>query len=461
MNRKRIFRYVAVAAVLTCAIGLYVALAPDRNTGPLPTPAPARPVGAAYDNGSVRGVFLSGDADDWEPSLALGPTGVIHVSATRRTDDPQTSRMLLRTVVWTSRDGGESFKAPVIPSPEVESQGDARIKTDRKGTVYATWIAHDRDLEGETIEKNSGLALAVSQDGAKSFTTRIVADAKSGVADKPEVAVSPDGQQLYVAVEGVGGPLLLASTDAGQSWSQRRIVATQTQHYWPTAFDLTAEGKLWLSVPSFPHWALRLRRSVIEGTLHVMSSGDQGITWNDHIVARVPRGRRGCIHDPGCLKVPAVKLAVAGTDRIYVVHTDGVVKHPYRLLFTKSLDGGRTWSKSVVLSNALRPLSADRADHDHPEIVASESGLVYVVWIDNRAGPYNLFARRSTDGGDTWSAEVSLSPPGREGIAGFYGDYGGVAIDAAGSLHLAWSEGVGSVGRPGSKGGTWYVRWTL
>jgi hypothetical protein len=101
----------------------------------------------------------------------------------------------------------------------------------------------------------------------------------------------------------------------------------------------------------------------------------------------------------------------------------------------------------------------DTADCDDPEIVAGGDGLVYVVWTDNREGPWNLYARRSLNAGKTWSGEIRLSRDDRAGFERFYGDYAGIGIDGRGTLHVAWGEGKGSIGRPGSKGGVWYARW--
>jgi hypothetical protein len=81
---------------------------------------------------------------------------------------------------------------------------------------------------------------------------------------------------------------------------------------------------------------------------------------------------------------------------------------------------------------------------------------VYIVWFDDRAGPLNVWAKRSTDGGRTWSADVRLSRP--EGIAGIYGEYGGAGIDGRGALHVTWGDGTGHVSRDG-KGTAWYARW--
>ena len=140
----------------------------------------------------------------------------------------------------------------------------------------------------------------------------------------------------------------------------------------------------------------------------------------------------------------------------YVVYNVGEAKRRYDLEFTRSDNRGKTWSPPAVLS-ARRVATNDMADHFYPMIAAAGDGLVFAVWFDDRDGPLSVWARRSTDGGRTWSADVRLSRP--QGLVGIYGEYGGIGIDGDGVLHVAWSEGTGHVSQPGAKGGTWYARW--
>ena len=157
------------------------------------------------------------------------------------------------------------------------------------------------------------------------------------------------------------------------------------------------------------------------------------------------------------VKVPFASIAVDAKGVVYAAYTTGEPRQPYRLCFVHSNDGGRTWSAPEELTRPTRVQSHDRADVDFPMIAAAKDGLVYVAWADDRDGPVSVWAKRSGDGGKTWSGEVRLSRDDQAVNAEFYGDYGGVAIDANGVLHAAWSEGVGSIGR--GKGGAWYARW--
>jgi hypothetical protein len=160
--------------------------------------------------------------------------------------------------------------------------------------------------------------------------------------------------------------------------------------------------------------------------------------------------------------VPRVTLAVDGRSRAHVLYTEGATpQQPYGLFYQSSSDGGRTWSSRHIVSGAPRPQSADSADHDYVIVSASKDEQVCTVWVDDRRGALDVWARCSMDAGRSWGDETLLSDRGdgapyksENGFKAFYGHYGGAAIDASGRLHAAWGAG-----EPGYRtGGVWVNR---
>jgi hypothetical protein len=137
-----------------------------------------------------------------------------------------------------------------------------------------------------------------------------------------------------------------------------------------------------------------------------------------------------------------------------------VAKGPNRIYFSKTTNGGSTWSTKVDVSTA-----AVGAHHNFPAIAAASNGDVRISWMDARAAnggqdKWNVYYRSSTNGGSTWTSEVDLSTyvSGYDSYIftdGFrypFGDYFEMDIDEAGTAHLIWGEGF-SYDSPGS---IWY-----
>lgn len=401
--------------------------------------------------------FLSGEANDWEPSLAVGHDGTVHVIAMRHPPSPPGVPPPpgdARIVSWSSTDRGATW----LPATTFgQTGGDGWLEVARDGTMLASWIRVVMDSTGRRPDTGrGGLVLATSRDLGRSWSTSLAAPMASGVADKPVLAASPDGRDLYIAFMGPGSLDVVASHDAGATWERHTADTTRTA-YWPTSIALAPDGTLWLTDA---RRAGSPGDTVLRVDTQLLRSTDRGATWDERIVSRSTRLARvdDCVHGDACpVQIPYSWVAVDARNRVYLVTTEGEARWPFELRFSRSADSGATWPPTRVLSAAPRPSSGDGADHFYPMVAAAGDGLVYVTWFDDRAGPVELWARRSADGGRTWGPDVRLSPPG--GMDGIFGEYGGIGIDGRGALHVTWADGVGHVSRTGGRGGVWYARW--
>ncbi len=119
-------------------------------------------------------------------------------------------------------------------------------------------------------------------------------------------------------------------------------------------------------------------------------------------------------------------IAVDSSGNPYVVwfdYTPGNVQ----IYYTKSPDGGTTWASS-------RRLTWNSGFCVNPAIAVDSSKHLHVVWNDLTAGKEEIFYRKSTDGGATWTSSKRLTwNPGSS-------SYPDIAIDSSDNLHVVWQD---------------------
>jgi predicted secreted protein with PEFG-CTERM motif len=94
------------------------------------------------------------------------------------------------------------------------------------------------------------------------------------------------------------------------------------------------------------------------------------------------------------------KIAVFGNN-VYITWSFTVTKKDYDVLFTKSNDGGSTFSTPVNISNNL-------GDSGLPQMSVSGNN-VYVTWENDGLGNFEVFVAKSTDNGNTFTFPVNVS----------------------------------------------------
>ncbi len=99
-------------------------------------------------------------------------------------------------------------------------------------------------------------------------------------------------------------------------------------------------------------------------------------------------------------------VAVSGS-QVHVVWMDDRDGN-FEIYTKRSLDGGVTWSPDVRLTN-------EAATSRFPSVAASGS-IVNVTWQDTRDGNAEIYTKRSTDGGASWGADVRLTVASADSI---------------------------------------------
>ncbi len=173
--------------------------------------------------------------------------------------------------------------------------------------------------------------------------------------------------------------------------------------------------------------------------IYFASSSTYGISWtNPNVVI---------YSGPGDQTNPS--LAIDSQGNLYVVWQDG--RNPdLDIYFARSLDGGKTWPMPHV------PVNISGADQSNPEITVDSSGVVYVTWEDNRDGHYDIHFSKSEDGGTTWTPSKKVNA---DWLSSTQLDPT-IAVDTNGTIYIAWEDEIGGnydiyFGRSKDGGSTW------
>ena len=390
--------------------------------------------------------------NDWEPSIAADPNApyvyILHNryggedACANGCPDPA-------MILHVSDDGGATWQPErfLCRCKGVGGQFDPLIEVvPDTGDVVAVW------MNGFKIQ------FARSADHGASWTkpTWIHPDVKWG--DKPNLAVSADGQDVYVQFNGpTGGDAYAAvSHDGGVTWSTTKITDGD-RYYFDYGGTVLPNGIVVFAQISFAYTGPDHAAEGVQ-RIHVFRSTDDGDTWSEIVVDELELGRectsRSCygdFYDSG----PAL---AADDDGDLVIVYNGASEHfgPQTVYARSSKNGGLTWNDRV-------PLSKDGANAAFPAAAGEGNDGVRVWFMAQRNQRWQVWYRASDDLGATWSTREKLSDATSgtvykhpNGFDEVYGDYGEIAITSDGHTIGVWGEGRSYYG----PGGVWFNRQT-
>jgi hypothetical protein len=391
-------------------------------------------------------------ADDWEPAIAADPnapfvyTLVTRYSGTTACGNPCP---LPYISLRTSTDNGATWGPArfLCECRKVQGQFDPIIEVvPNTGAVYAVWM------------NDFNVVFAKSTDHGATWSAPVKTYANVAWNDKPVLAVSDNGQNVYVSWNGPnnGDPWVAQSHDGGSTWTQTQIV-DGPRYYFAFDADVLPNGTVVFAESSISYTG---PGGAAEGQVDydVIRSTDGGATWQDIVIDTLELGEPctavGCTADY-YYGHPAVSADANGA--LVYLH-DGALTAggPQTVWAQISTDGGATWTSRV-------PLSTSGVNSTFPALESRASGDVraWYMQADGGKDAWNVWYRSSINGGATWSApaKISDSTSGApyKTTTGFkepYGDYGEAAITNTGKFIGVWGEGKSYTG----PGGVWFNR---
>jgi hypothetical protein len=392
------------------------------------------------------------NADDWEPAIAADPNApYVYMLTTHFTVKPCPGNCPYPYIsLFISSNGGSTWdpQQPLCAckgswqyDPQIEVVPDT-------GDVYAAFL------------NGFNVVFMKSTDHGQHWSEPIPTWGNVSWNDKPALATSDDGQDVYISWNGPtgGDPYVVQSHDAGETWTQTKLVDSK-RYFFAFDADVLHDGTVVFAESDISYTAPGTNP---EGVVkhHVFISRDGGATWEDHVIDTVDVGEV-CIADgcPADFYIGHDALSADDLGHLVVLY-DGATKDlgPQRIYVQTSTDEGLTWSDRTALS-----VNGENATSPAVESQGAGDVRAWYMQTINHDDPdaWNVFYRSSSDGGVHWSPAVKISDltsgaayKQADGFDEVYGDYGEIAITNEGRSIATWGEGLSYDG----PGGVWFNR---
>lgn len=117
-------------------------------------------------------------------------------------------------------------------------------------------------------------------------------------------------------------------------------------------------------------------------------------------------------------------IAIDSNDSIYIVWTNDSSVND-EIYFKKSTNGGTSWTTQRLTWNS--------GTSDYPDIVTDSNNHIYIVWYDDIPGNTEIYFKKSTNGGTswitkrlTWTSKWSGGPK--------------IAVDSNNHIYMVWCD---------------------
>jgi hypothetical protein len=272
------------------------------------------------------------------------------------------------------------------------------IAVDSSGNLYVVWVD---DTPG-----NEEIHCKKSTDGGVTWTPRKRLTWTSSGSGFPALAVDPSDNLHIVWQDSTPGNAEIYyenSTDGGDTWTiSKRLSWTSGQSYGPT-IAVDSSGNIHVVWEDYTPGNVEI---------YYRKSTDGGSSWS-------PRKRITWTSGGSCYPV----IAVDSSSNLHVVWWDDTPgSWIWEIYYKKSTDGGASWTTGKRLTwNAGYSI--------HPAIVVDFYDNLHVIWEDNTPGKNEIYYKKSTDGGITWTTGRNLTRTSGDSL------YPAIAVNSSDSLH--------------------------
>jgi predicted secreted protein with PEFG-CTERM motif len=298
-----------------------------------------------------------------------------------------------------SNDNGTTFIPPIEISDNSKDSAFPQL-TVSDNHVYVAWLER---TQGDV----TNLIFAKSDDGGTTFSTpTAITNHASGNTGIPKI--SADGSHVYLMWEDNSAKnydvFISSSNDYGNTFSSTPANISNN------AGDSGAPQMIVDGNNIYAVWM-----DATSGNFDILfsKSTDGGATFAK------PVNVSENLQDSGY-----PQFTVIGNN-VYVTWTNVITEKNYDILFAKSSDGGQTFGTPVNVSNTP-------GGSGWPQI-SVDGGNVYINWVDNTPGNYDVYIAKSADDGNSFESPVDVNN-------GTYGSWYNAMASSSNTVYLAWQQ---------------------
>lgn len=350
---------------------------------------------------------------------------------------------------YVSIDGGVTWDGPFQTrylEEDLGSGGDPTLAFDRKGNVYFAYISiGTKEFSVGAVpyeEFISSIVLSRSEDGGTSWS-RPVSTARSDIS----VYLGPmrEGADGELTLGFLDKPWMTLGPDP-KSPDRDIIYVTYTEFLSKLQIFYVMGGELFY-----------FGNPVLESTIKLVRSEDGGISWSDPValsptVRKVYGGEQAAggqfVYTERVVQGSQPVVTKDGTLYVFWLDStdDGSFEGLAEIWFTKSLDGGRSFTKPTKVVSFLEPSYRPRNAFFRswgaafPQAATGPNGEVYLVYTarppDKRMDDGDIYFVRSLDGGKTWSRPKRINDDETDRFQFFPA----IAVAPNGTIHVMWGD---------------------
>lgn len=279
------------------------------------------------------------------------------------------------------------WEGPVVMSEKSDMISNLSSVSDTKGIVHAIWT---RSSLGDDDSLKHAIEYA-QWDGEEWTNPEPVISSLSGVPSQITLSIDSQKRLLLAWVDSSSGELFF-------SWANLERASLVSE--WGKPVGLPSQSNLNNNVDIVSGGAGRIvvvyTISINENRgVYVIQSIDNGDSWSDPVRAFDAVSARW-----ERIEAPRISLSSDGVLHLIFTRNTERVGQSVGLYYSRSLDGGMTWSDARIISDG---------DIQWSDVVCYDDRAVHILWQENDGLVFANLSQVSQDSGASWDRTLDIT----------------------------------------------------